>query len=170
MGKRVRRARARLAIWVAAICCSRCTGSILPGPYDAAIVIGDHDGDRLSGWWMDSFGAGYSAAGKGEVTGALMLDRLCLSRGRLGANRLAPEGQGAALDDRRTRKPDGREKHFATYRLTTGHAAIRSSPSTGMTRGPRRLSISDEPRGRHPAVRRAPSRRWRASPMPRIAG
>ncbi|WP_404335933.1 hypothetical protein AB2M62_17740 [Sphingomonas sp. MMS12-HWE2-04] len=85
-------------------------------PYDAAIVIGDHDATRLSGWWMDSFGAGYSAAGKGEVKdGAILVDYAYPDA--LYANRIAPEGDGwrwTIIE----RKPDGSEKPFAAYRLT----------------------------------------------------
>jgi hypothetical protein len=86
-------------------------------PYDAAIVIGDHDKARLSGWWMDSFGAGYSAAGQGTVKDdAITVDYAYPDA--VYANRLVPEGK----DWRWTivaRKPDGSEKPFASYRLTS---------------------------------------------------
>lgn len=84
-------------------------------PYDAAIVIGDHDEVRLSGWWMDSFGAGYSAAGQGEVKeGAIAVDYAYPDA--LYANRLVPEGKGWRWTIVE-RKRDGTEKPFASYRL-----------------------------------------------------
>lgn len=85
-------------------------------PYDAAIVLGDHDKTRLSGWWMDSFGAGYSAAGHGAVSeGAIAVDYTYPKA--VYANRLVPEGKGWrwTIVERR---PDGSEKLFAAYRLT----------------------------------------------------
>jgi hypothetical protein len=85
-------------------------------PYDAAVVVGDHDETRLSGWWMDSFGAGYSAAGQGAVTeGAIAVDYAYPDA--VYANRLAPEGKGWRWTIV-ARKPDGSEKPFASYRLT----------------------------------------------------
>ncbi|NYT41656.1 hypothetical protein HZY97_12865 [Sphingomonas sp. R-74633] len=85
-------------------------------PYDAAIVIGDHDGDKLSAWWMDSFGAGYSAAGKGRTEqGGLAIDYAYPDA--VYANRLAPEGKSWRWTIT-ARKPDGSEKPFASYTLT----------------------------------------------------
>lgn len=86
-------------------------------PYDAAIVIGDHDGNRLSAWWMDSFGAGYSAAGKGqaEETGTIAIDYAYPDA--LYANRLTPVANGWRWTIT-ARKPDGSEKPFASYTLT----------------------------------------------------
>ncbi|MBB4837942.1 hypothetical protein HNP52_000993 [Sphingomonas kyeonggiensis] len=86
-------------------------------PYDAAITIGDHDGDRLSAWWMDSFGAGYSAAGKGQAdkSGTIAIDYAYPDA--LYANRLAPQGKGWRWTITE-RKPDGSEKPFASYTLT----------------------------------------------------
>lgn len=85
-------------------------------PYDAAIVIGDHDGNRLSAWWMDSFGAGYSAAGKGQVTrGVIAIDYAYPDA--LYANRLTPVANGWRWTIT-ARKPDGSEKPFASYTLT----------------------------------------------------
>jgi hypothetical protein len=84
-------------------------------PYDAAIIIGDHDKTRLSGWWMDSFGARYSAAGKGEVRdGTLAIDYAYPDA--LYANRMVPDGKGWRWTIVE-RKPDGSEKPFASYRL-----------------------------------------------------
>jgi hypothetical protein len=84
-------------------------------PYDAAIVLGDHDKTRVSGWWMDSFGAGYSTAGQGAVeSGTIAVDYAYPDA--LYANRLAPDGKGwhwTIVE----RKPDGSEKPFASYRL-----------------------------------------------------
>lgn len=85
-------------------------------PYDAAIVIGDHDATRLSGWWMDSFGAGYSAPGKGDVAAGEIRIDYAYPNARY-ANRLVPEGKGWRWTITE-RKPDGREKLFASYRLT----------------------------------------------------
>ncbi len=85
-------------------------------PYDAAIVIGGHDKTRLSGWWMDSFGAGYSAAGAGEVTqGTIAIDYAY--PGAVYANRMVPDGKGWRWTIVE-RKPDGSGKPFASYRLT----------------------------------------------------
>jgi len=86
-------------------------------PYDAAIAIGGHDGDRLSAWWMDSFGAGYSAAGKGRADsdGALSIDYAYPDA--LYANRPEPLGKGWRWTIT-TRKPDGSGKVFASYVLT----------------------------------------------------
>lgn len=86
-------------------------------PYDAAIAIGGHDGDRLSAWWMDSFGAGYSAAGKGRADrdGVLSIDYAYPDA--LYANRLEPLGRGWRWTIT-ARKPDGSEKVFASYVLT----------------------------------------------------
>ncbi|ATY33094.1 hypothetical protein [Sphingomonas psychrotolerans] len=85
-------------------------------PYDAAIVIGDHDQTRLSGWWMDSFGAGYSAAGQGEIKqGTIAIDYTYPES--VYANRMAADGKGwrwTIIE----RKRDGTEKPFASYRLT----------------------------------------------------
>ncbi|MDP5280475.1 hypothetical protein Q9Q95_16215 [Sphingomonas sp. DG1-23] len=87
-------------------------------PYDAAIVLGDHDKTRVSGWWMDSFGAGYSAAGQGAVAdGTIAVDYAYPDA--LYANRLAPDGKGWRWTIVE-RKPDGSEKPFASYRLTPG--------------------------------------------------
>lgn len=85
-------------------------------PYDAAIVIGDHDKTRLSSWWMDSFGAGYSAAGEGKVQDdAILLDYRYPDA--IYANRIAPEGKGWRWTIV-ARQADGSEKPFASYRLT----------------------------------------------------
>lgn len=85
-------------------------------PYDAAIVLGAHDETRISGWWMDSFGAGSSAAGQGAVKdGAIAVDYAYPDA--VYANRLVPEENGwrwTIIE----RKPDGSEKPFAAYRLT----------------------------------------------------
>jgi hypothetical protein len=85
-------------------------------PYDAAITIGDHDGDKLSAWWMDSFGAGYSAAGKGQANaaGAIVIDYGYPDA--VYANRLEPQGKGWRWTIT-ARKPDGSEKPFASYTL-----------------------------------------------------
>ncbi|MBB5711108.1 hypothetical protein [Sphingomonas xinjiangensis] len=88
-----------------------------PGdPYDAAVVMGHHDQTKLSGWWMDSFGAGYSTAGNGMVeSGALRIDyRYPESTYR---NVLTPEGQGwrwTIVEQ----KPGTPDKPFAAYTLT----------------------------------------------------
>lgn len=85
-------------------------------PYDAAITIGDHDGDKLSAWWMDSFGAGYSAAGKGQVAAGVIAVDYAYSDA-VYANRIEPLGSGwrwTIIE----RKPDGGEKPFAGYTLT----------------------------------------------------
>jgi len=85
-------------------------------PYDAAIAIGDHDGDKLNAWWMDSFGAGYSAAGKGQVArGVIALDYAYPDA--LYANRIEPAGSGWRWTIA-ARKPDDSEKPFASYTLT----------------------------------------------------
>lgn len=85
-------------------------------PYDAAIVLGDHDKTRLSGWWMDSFGAGYSTAGQGEVKdGVITVDYAYPDS--VYANRMAPDGKGWRWTIVE-RKRDGNEKPFASYRLT----------------------------------------------------
>lgn len=86
-------------------------------PYDAAIMIGDHDGDRLSAWWMDSFGAGYSAAGKGQAdkAGTIAIDYAYPDA--LYANRLTPQGKGWRWTITE-RKLDGSEKPFASYTLS----------------------------------------------------
>jgi hypothetical protein len=85
-------------------------------PYDAAIVIGDHDGDKFSAWWMDSFGAGYSAAGKGQVArGGIQIDYAYPDA--LYANRIEPVKNGWRWTIT-ARKPDGSEKPFAAYMLT----------------------------------------------------
>jgi hypothetical protein len=84
-------------------------------PYDAAIMLGDHDKTRVSGWWMDSFGAGYSAAGKGVVEdGTIAVDYAYPDA--LYANRMTPDGKGWRWTIVE-RKPGG-EKPFASYRLT----------------------------------------------------
>lgn len=85
-------------------------------PYDAAITIGDHDGTRLSAWWMDSFGAGYSAAGKGQVTDGTIAVYYAYPDA-VYANRIAPQGKGWRWTITE-RKPDGSEKPFAAYTLT----------------------------------------------------
>lgn len=85
-------------------------------PYDAAITIGDHHGDRLSAWWMDSFGAGYSAAGTGQLTAGVIAIDYAYPDG-LYANRLARDGKGWRWTITE-RKPDGSEKLFAAYTLT----------------------------------------------------
>lgn len=85
-------------------------------PYDAAIVIGDHDGDKLTAWWMDSFGAGYSTAGNGQVTEGVIAVDYAYPKA-LYANRIAPQGKGWRWTITE-RKPDGSEKPFASYTLT----------------------------------------------------
>jgi hypothetical protein len=86
-------------------------------PYDAAIMIGDHEGDKLSAWWMDSFGASYSATGKGQAdkAGTIAIDYAYPDA--LYANRLEPQGKGWRWTITE-RKPDGSEKAFASYALT----------------------------------------------------
>jgi hypothetical protein len=85
-------------------------------PYDAAIVIGDHDKTKLSGWWMDSFGAGYSAAGQGEVKDGVIAVDYAYPKA-LYANRITPDGKSWRWTIVE-RKSDGSEKPFASYRLT----------------------------------------------------
>jgi hypothetical protein len=85
-------------------------------PYDAAIVLGDHDSIRVSGWWMDSFGAGQSATGEGEVRdGAIRVDYRY--PGTVYVNRFVPDGNDWSWTIIE-RKADGSEKPFASYRLT----------------------------------------------------
>lgn len=85
-------------------------------PYDAAIVIGGHDKNRVSGWWMDSFGAGYSAAGEGQIEGdTIRIDYRYPETNYV--NRLARDSTAWRWTIV-ARKPDGSEKPFASYRLT----------------------------------------------------
>ncbi|AQR74649.1 hypothetical protein [Sphingomonas sp. LM7] len=85
-------------------------------PYDAAIVLGDHDKIKLSSWWMDSFGPGQSSAGTGDVQdGAILVDYRYPDT--VYANRFAPDGKGWRWTIVE-RKSDGSEKPFASYRLT----------------------------------------------------
>ncbi|WP_448662766.1 hypothetical protein ACG3SL_19265 [Sphingomonas sp. CJ20] len=95
-------------------------------PYDAAIVMGGHDGDKLAGWWMDSFGAGYSAAGKGAVTnGVLEIDYAYPDAGY--RNRLERKGKGWHWTITE-RKPDGSTRAFAAYDLTPTPCGDQSFP------------------------------------------
>lgn len=85
-------------------------------PHDAAIIIGDHDKTRLRSWWMDSFGAGNSAAGHGQVEAdAIAIDYAYPEA--VYASRLAPDGKGWRWTITE-RKPDGSKKLFAAFRLS----------------------------------------------------
>lgn len=85
-------------------------------PYDAAIVIGDHDKIKIRSAWMDSFGAGNGATGQGEVKdGTIAVDYAYPES--VYANRWAPDGKGWRWTIVE-RKRDGSEKPFASYRLT----------------------------------------------------
>jgi hypothetical protein len=85
-------------------------------PYDAAIVIGDHDVHRLSAWWMDSFGAGYSARGEGEVTGGRIEIRYAYPDA-IFVNRLTPLEKSWRWEIV-ARAGDGKEMPFASYQLS----------------------------------------------------
>jgi hypothetical protein len=84
-------------------------------PYDAAVVLGDHDGDKVSGWWMDSFGAGYSAAGAGGADAAGIRVDFAYPNASY-VNRFTPDGAGWAWTITE-HKPAG-DTPFASYRLT----------------------------------------------------
>ena len=85
-------------------------------PYDAAIILGDHDKTKVRSTWMDSFGAGYGASGEGEVKqGAILVDYAYPDA--IYANRFAPDGKGWRWTIVE-RKPDGSEKPFASYQLS----------------------------------------------------
>jgi hypothetical protein len=85
-------------------------------PYDAAIVLGDHDKTWINSWWMDSFGAGQSAGGVGEAKEGAIEVHYSYPEATY-ANRWVPEGKGwrwTIVEH----KHDGSEKPFASYRLT----------------------------------------------------
>ncbi|NIJ21268.1 hypothetical protein FHS95_002971 [Sphingomonas naasensis] len=86
-------------------------------PYDAAILLGDHDKRWINSWWMDSFGAGYSAGGVGEVKNGA-IEVLYSYPDATYTNRLVSDGKGWRWTIVERKHVGGGEKAFASYRLT----------------------------------------------------
>lgn len=84
-------------------------------PYDAAVVIGGHDSNQVNGWWMDSFGAGYSTAGAGSADAAGIRIDFAYPDASY-RNRFTPDGAGWAWTI--TEHKGAGDTPFASYRLT----------------------------------------------------
>ena len=97
-------------------------------PYDAAVILGDHDKDKLSGWWMDSFGAGYSAAGTGSSdAGEIRVDFAYPDASYV--NLFGPNGDGWAWTI--TEHKGASDSLFASYRLAPAKCGTTPFPFEG---------------------------------------